>query len=94
MATTSSKPNTGAKNRAMVRVSDTAHQMLRELSDRYGEPMHAIIEKAVDAYRRERFFDELDAGYAALQSDPEAWQEELAERKLWEATLMDGLEDE
>lgn len=32
------------------------------------------------------------ADSAALKADPEAWAEELAERKLWEATLMDGLD--
>jgi hypothetical protein len=30
--------------------------------------------------------------YAALRADTEAWAEELKERKLWEATLMDGLD--
>jgi hypothetical protein len=34
----------------------------------------------------------VDAGYAALRADPEAWAEVEAERKLWDATLMDGLD--
>jgi hypothetical protein len=28
----------------------------------------------------------------ALRADSEAWAEHLAERKLWDATLMDGLD--
>ena len=35
---------------------------------------------------------ELNAGYAELKKDPEAWAEELAEEALWDRTLMDGLE--
>ena len=43
--------------------------------------------------RRKRFFEELDAGYAALRADPEAWAaEELEVRALWDNTLADGLE--
>jgi len=29
------------------------------------------------------FFEGLAADYAALKADPEAWADELAERKLW-----------
>jgi hypothetical protein len=32
--------------------------------------------------------------YAALKSDPDAWQAELAERAEWDAALADGLERE
>jgi hypothetical protein len=53
--------------------------------------MQAVLERAIDYYRRQQLFDEADAAYAALRSDPEGWQEELEERKLWEATLADDL---
>jgi hypothetical protein len=36
---------------------------------------------------------EFDAAYARLQADPVAWEEELAERAVWEVTLADGLDD-
>jgi hypothetical protein len=41
---------------------------------------------------RKLFFEQLNAGYAELRADPVAWAEHLAERKLWDATLMDGLD--
>jgi hypothetical protein len=31
--------------------------------------------------------------YAALKDDPKAWELELAERKLWENTVVDGLDE-
>lgn len=77
-----------------VRVSSKARKALRELSRKSGESMQAIIDEAIEAYRRKRFFEEFDAAVRKLQEDPKAWQEELEERKLWEATLMDGLEDD
>ena len=51
-----------------------------------------MLERAVENYRREQFFAELDAAYARRQADPVAWEEELAERALWESTLADGLD--
>jgi hypothetical protein len=36
---------------------------------------------------------ELNEAYGRLQADPVAWEEELAERALWETTLADGLDD-
>jgi hypothetical protein len=36
----------------------------------------------------------VNTGYAELRADPQAWAEHLAERKLWDATLMDGLDSD
>jgi hypothetical protein len=47
----------------------------------------------VESYRREQFHAEFDAAYARLRADPVAWEEELAERAVWEVTLADGLDD-
>ena len=44
--------------------------------------------------RRRVFFDACDAAYAAMQADPVLWEQELAERRLWEGTLLDGLEED
>jgi predicted transcriptional regulator len=76
-----------------VRVSEHTHELLRKLAASTGEPLQKVLERAVESYRREQFFAELDAAYARLQGDPVAWEEELAERALWERTLADGLDD-
>lgn len=68
--------------------------MLRDLVYDTGEPTQTVLVNAIDAYRRQVFFDRVDAAYAVLQADPVAWQEELDERAEWDATLLDGLEDE
>ena len=76
-----------------VRVSEETHELLRKLAAATGEPMQRVVERAVENYRREQFFAELNAAYARLQADPVAWEEELAERALLENTLADGLDD-
>jgi predicted transcriptional regulator len=76
-----------------VRVTKHTHELLRELAAASGEPLQNVLEGAVEHCRRERLFAELDAAYARLRADPVAWQEELAERAEWDATIADGLDD-
>jgi hypothetical protein len=77
-----------------VPISETAHEILRELAQQTGQTTMEVLDKALEAYRRQVFLEAVNAGYAALRADPEAWAEHLAERQLWDATLMDGLDPE
>jgi predicted DNA-binding protein len=77
-----------------IRVSRTAWQTLKELSARMGEPMQAIVDKAVEEYRRKVFLEEANKAYARLREDHKAWQEELEERMIWDRALADDLKDE
>jgi Arc/MetJ-type ribon-helix-helix transcriptional regulator len=77
-----------------VRVSKQTHAQLRLLSQQIGESMQDVIAKAVELYQEQIFWQEVREAYARLRHDPQAWQEELEERRLWENTLMDGLEEE
>lgn len=75
-----------------VGISEAAHRLLQELAAQTGQTPMDVLDKALDAYRRKVFFEQLNAGYAELRADPEAWAEVEAERQLWDATLMDGLD--
>ena len=77
-----------------VRISQETRQVLRELAEQMGEPLHKVLARAVEAYRRQYILEMSNAAYAALRANQEAWREEQAEREEWEATLADGLEDE
>lgn len=79
---------------AQLRVDDETRQALRELAESEGESMSAVLDKAVAEYQRKRFFEKLDSAYAALKSDPEAWEAELQERQLLANTLLDNQDDE
>lgn len=76
-----------------VRVSAETHDVLRKLAAATGEPLGRVLERAVESYRREQFFAELDAAYERLQADPVAWKDHLAEQVELEGTLADGLDD-
>jgi hypothetical protein len=77
-----------------VRISESTHTALRDLAAEAGETMQAVLDKAVEEYRRRRFWDQVEAAASDLRKDPAAWTEELAERRAWDATLADGLEAE
>ncbi len=83
---------TAAKPSTTVRISETAHNNLRELAIQNGEPMQTVLDKAIEQYRRQRFWEEMDTAYAAIQRDPEALAAEKKEFALFESTLMDGLD--
>jgi predicted transcriptional regulator len=76
-----------------VRISSSAHAALRTLAEETDESMTEILDKAIEAYRKQRFLAGLNADFAALRKNPAAWEKELAEREEWDATLSDGLED-
>jgi predicted transcriptional regulator len=75
-----------------VHISEAAHLVLKQLAEQTGQTMAEVLDKALEAYRRQVFIDAVNAGYAALRADPVAWAEHLAERRLWDTTLMDGLD--
>jgi hypothetical protein len=75
-----------------VRISEASHQLLKDLAEQTGQSMMGVLDQALDALRRRLFFDQLNEGYAELRSNSKAWREHLAERKKWDATLLDGLD--
>ncbi len=79
---------------AAVRVDERTHRLIREIAGEDGQSMPEVVARAMEEYRRKRFFDALNADYAAMRADPQAWAEELAEREAWDVTLADGLEED
>jgi hypothetical protein len=72
-----------------IRIAERSKQILREIAAREATTMQAVLERAIEEYRRRSFLDEANRAYAALRADEEAWEEELAERRQWDATLAD-----
>ena len=56
--------------------------------------MTAVLDRAIEQYRRDRIFEQAAIEWEAIQRDPVAKAELDAEHALWDATATDGLEDE
>ena len=76
-----------------LRVPERTYQIIRDLAGEE-QTIQAVVVQAVETLRRQRFWEEVNAAYAALKADPAAWAEELAERAAWDCTLVDGEEPE
>jgi hypothetical protein len=85
------KSAVGAPN---VRISPRAHELLRQLAEEEQESMQAVLDRAIERYRREKFLRGANADFAALKTDAKAWKGELRERDLWETTVADGISKE
>lgn len=77
-----------------IRVSKHIHDQVRALAQQTGTTMQEVISKAVEQYQEQLFWQQVHEAYARLRQDPVAWQEELEEQRLWDNTLVDGLEKE
>lgn len=78
----------------MMRVRGDIHALLQQLAEEEGVSMQELLCRALEDYRRNLLFDRADAAYAALRADPDAWNQELEERAVWDVTLMDGIDPE
>ena len=68
-----------------VRLSQLTHRKIKRLAEESGASIQLVLDQAVELYRRQRFLEDANRAFAALKSNPEAWDEELAERALWDA---------
>ena len=76
-----------------IRVSLRTRDLLQELAQTAGSSMQAVLEQALEQYRRQQLLDATNAAYATLRAKPEAWTNLEQERLTWEQTLTDGLEE-
>lgn len=65
---------------ATIRISESSHRILREISKRDKKSMQAVLDQAIEAYRRQSFLEGLSTDFAALRENEVEWQAEKAER--------------
>ena len=75
-----------------VRISTRSRETLRRLAAQSGASLQAVLEGAIEEYETRQFLEAANRSYAALRKKPQAWEQELRERKAWDTTLSDGLE--
>lgn len=83
---------TAVKHSTTVRISEKMHHSLRDLAEQSGESMQAVLERALEQYRRQKFLEDCQAAYANLQQDPEQLASYQKEVSAWDSALLDGLD--
>ena len=79
---------------ATVRVSTKSRETLRRLAKQSGVSLQAVLERAIEEHETRQFLEAANRSYDALRKKPKAWEQELRERRAWDATLSDGLEED
>jgi len=77
-----------------IRISPSSHEILKEESKSSGRSMQAVLDEAIEQFRRHRFISEVNASFAQVREDERAWGDVLEEREAWDAADTDGLDDE
>jgi hypothetical protein len=76
-----------------VSVSENTHKTLVSIVESSGETMQSVMEQAIESYRRSIFLTHANAAFLALRQNETLWQDELAERGLWDQTIADGVKE-
>lgn len=77
-----------------IRISLEARDEARELARVTGQRISQAVEGAISAAHRRLFWAGFREAAAAEAGDPAIAAEEAADRRLFEGTLSDGLDDE
>lgn len=73
-----------------IRVSDETRDRLARLAEADSRTMTSILDDALDALERRRFFAAFNERFRQLRSDDEAWSAIESERAGESTTLADG----
>lgn len=77
-----------------LRVHAPAAAAFRALAEREGKTLTRYLDELAQRERVRVFREDLQAAYARLRADPEAWAVYQTERRELEGTLMDGLDSD
>lgn len=77
---------------ATVRISDTGRSLLAQLAREADTSMTAVLDAALETYRRQRFLAKASAAYDALASDAAEAADYRRELADLDGTSADGLQ--
>lgn len=70
----------------LVRIARKDKEVLQQMSVLAGEPMPRILHKALETYRRQKFFDQVNSAFEQLQENSLEWKVQTDEQQLWQAS--------
>ena len=73
-----------------VPISRMAYEALNSLATESGETLQAVLDKAIESFRRQLFWEDANRAFATLRNDSAAWVEEREECEAWERSQTHG----
>lgn len=78
----------------MIRISPDTDNTLDQLAKQTGMSKKMLTEQAIKKLAREKLFELAGQAYEQVRSNPTSRKEEQDEQKLWDSTLLDGLDND
>jgi len=76
-----------------IRVDIETYNGIKRLSEQLNQPMNKTVQDAIFEYKKKILLSKTAEAFAALKENSKLWQEEIEERKIWDNTLQDGIEE-
>ena len=73
-----------------IPISSASHKALLTLVESSGHTTQAVLDQAIENYRRQIFLEQANEAFIRLRQNEELWEDELTERTDWEMTIADG----
>ena len=73
-----------------VRISKLTRKILHDLAEQEGKSMQAVLEIAIEEYRRTRFLEDINQAYATARKTPE-WSDVEKVKQYYQAWDEDRL---
>lgn len=77
-----------------IRIDRTAHERLKKVAEKEQSSLSGAINELLDRYERDEFRRQVHESFRGLREDPAEWEAYKEMVRPWEATLLDGLDDE
>ena len=77
-----------------IRIRPETRLKLEHIAKAEATTMTKVLDKVVDAYRRQRMLEETNAAFATLKGNSRLWEQEQKERRAWDSAMGDGLKDD
>lgn len=74
-----------------IPISFASHKTLLTLVESSGHTPQAVLDRAIENYRRQVFLEQANEAFVRLRQNQELWEDERAERADWEVTIADGV---
>jgi len=85
-----SAPAVSSRKSDLIRIDLDVKEYLEQEAARQKTSMAKVLREWAQEHKLRQYAQAYEHGYEQLQSDEKSWHQELAERALWDRTLLDG----
>lgn len=77
-----------------IRLPRQTHEKLKEIADKERTSLGAMVDRLIAQYEEQAFRRAVHESFRGLREDPAEWEAYQDMIRPWDATLLDGLENE